>query len=116
MISIYGNVQAMAQIRRPENNFQKSVLFFQWATGIKTSDNQGCGKGLCLLSYLIDPVLIFKLFNVIYVNVLPGFMYIHSMCPCILTGVGAGEVKDRISLCGSDCPGTHSIDQADLKL
>jgi hypothetical protein len=24
--------------------------------------------------------------------------------------------QDRVSLCSPDCPGTHSIDQADLKL
>jgi hypothetical protein len=64
MISIYPNVQATAQMRRPENNFQKPVVFFQWATGIKTSNNQGYGQNLYLLSHLTDPALIFKLFNV----------------------------------------------------
>jgi hypothetical protein len=29
---------------------------------------------------------------------------------------GGGGVRDRVSLCSSGCPGTHSVDQAGLEL
>jgi hypothetical protein len=32
---------------------------------------------------------------------------------CFVLG---GGVRDRVSLCSPDCPGTHSVDQAGLKL
>jgi hypothetical protein len=31
-------------------------------------------------------------------------------------GVGGGGYGDRVSLCSPGCPGTHSVDQAGLKL
>ena len=34
-----------------------------------------------------------------------------------LLGCGGGMVRDRVSPCNSaDCPGTHSVDQAELEL
>jgi hypothetical protein len=29
---------------------------------------------------------------------------------------GGGGLRDRVSLCSSGCPGTHSVDQAGLEL
>jgi hypothetical protein len=29
-------------------------------------------------------------------------------------GFGFGFFQDKVSLCSPDCPGTHSVDQADL--
>jgi hypothetical protein len=31
-------------------------------------------------------------------------------------GGGLGRFRDRICLCSPGCPGTHSVDQADLEL
>jgi hypothetical protein len=31
-------------------------------------------------------------------------------------GEGCGSFRDRVSLCISDCPGTHFVDQAGLEL
>lgn len=38
----------------------------------------------------------------------------HILKPFFFWGGGGGE--DRISLCSSDLPGTHYIDQTDLEL
>jgi hypothetical protein len=42
-------------------------------------------------------------------------MYVHVYMWWVFFGGGL-EFRDRVSLCNSGCPGTHSVDQAGLEL